>query len=114
MFRRFVFSSVGAIALLIVLGAPAEVHAQRMRGGFTRQMHPGFRNGFGPGFQGRFNPRFHRGPTNLRMSPAFFSNRPGFMSPRFNRQFVSPGFMPAVRPGSLVTPGVRPGMFPPF
>jgi len=32
MFRRFLFLSVGALALLVALAAPGQVHAQRMRG----------------------------------------------------------------------------------
>jgi len=34
MFRRFLFPSVGALALLVALAAPGQVHAQRMRGPF--------------------------------------------------------------------------------
>ncbi len=33
MFRRFLFLSVGALALLVALAAPGQVHAQGMRGG---------------------------------------------------------------------------------
>ena len=34
MFRRFLLPSVGALALLVALAAPGQVHAQRMRGPF--------------------------------------------------------------------------------
>ena len=64
MFRRFLFLSVGTLALLVVLEAPGQLHAQHMRGG----MHSGSRMGMTPGFQGRMDPRFNR----------------GFFSPRFN------------------------------
>jgi hypothetical protein len=33
MFRRFLFLGVGALALLVALAAPGQVHAQRLRGG---------------------------------------------------------------------------------
>ena len=81
MFRRFLFLIVGSLALLVVLEAPGQLHAQHMRGG----MHSGSRMGMTPGFRGRFEPRFNRG----FFSPGF--NR-GFFSPGFNRGFFSPRF----------------------
>jgi hypothetical protein len=85
MLRRFLFLSVGALALLVVLGAPGQLHAQRFRGGFPHGVHPGFRGGF--------DPRFNRG---------FFD--PRFNDPRFNRGFFDPRF----------SPGFVPGFFGPF
>jgi hypothetical protein len=38
MFRRFLFLSVGALALLVVLEAPGQLHAQRVRGGSPNGM----------------------------------------------------------------------------
>ena len=72
MFRRFVCLSVGALALLVVLGVPGQVHAQRMRGSFPNRVMPGFRGGFTPGFNrgfngGFFDPRFSPG-----FGPSFF------------------------------------------
>jgi hypothetical protein len=94
MLRRFVFLSVGALALVVVLGAPGQLHARPMRGGMMpRMVSPGFRSSTMPGMQRRFDPRFNRG-----FNPRF--NR-GF-GPRFNRGFnrgfsdprLSPGFRP--------------------
>src|SRR5438132_12752231 len=45
MFRRFLIPSVGALTLLVVLGAPGPVHAQRMRGSFSNRVMPGFGGG---------------------------------------------------------------------
>jgi hypothetical protein len=89
MFRRFLFPGLGALALLVALGTPAQVHAQRMHGGFPNRAMPGFRGGFGP--------RFHRG---------------FFFGPRFHRGFFTPGFGPGFTPG--FTPGFGPGFFRPF
>jgi hypothetical protein len=90
MLRQFLTLSVGALALLAVLGAPGQVHAQRMRGGgphmghsvFRGRMMPGFRRGFNHRFDRRFERRFdHR--FDRRM------NRGSFFDPRF-----VPGFGP--------------------
>jgi len=69
MLRRFLSLGVGALVLLVVLGAPGQVHAQRFRGGFR----PGFTPGFGamPGFRGRFMPGFNREFLGPRFSPGF-------------------------------------------
>src|SRR5207248_5741539 len=81
MFRRFLIQSVGASALVVMLGAPGQLHAQRVRGGLPSAPPPvnrmminrvaprnsavfnrGFftpglnRNAFTP-FTPRFNPR---------------------------------------------------------
>jgi hypothetical protein len=51
MLRRFLSVSVGALALLVVLGAPGRLHAQRFRGGFRGGFFdPRFSSGLGPGF----------------------------------------------------------------
>ena len=94
MFRRFLFLSVGAFALLAALGAPGQLHAQGMRGGFSLgvrpMVNPGFRGGM-------FDPRFNGGFFNSRF-------RGGMFDPRFNGGFFAPGF----------SPGFRPGFFRPF
>ena len=70
MLRRFLFHSVGALALLVVLEAPGQLHAQHMRGGM------GSRMGVMPGFRGGFDARFNRGFFDPRVTPGFF---PGFV-----------------------------------
>jgi hypothetical protein len=85
MLRRFLSIGVGALVLLVVLGAPGRLHAQRFRGGF--------RPGITPGFRGRFTPGFGR-------MPGF---RTGF-TPGFNREFFEPRF----------SPGLGPAFFRPF
>jgi hypothetical protein len=95
MFRRFLYLSVGALALVVVLGVPGQVHAQRMGAGFARGMQPSFRMGVMPGFRGGFNSPFNR---NFFFAPSFmprsgmgrfdrfedrFENR--FRSGRFDR-----------------------------
>jgi hypothetical protein len=95
MFRRFLYVSVGALVLVVMLGAPVQVHAQRMGAGFARGMQPGSRMGVMPGFQGGSNSRFNR---NFFIGPNFmpqsglgrfdrfedrFENR--FRSGRFDR-----------------------------
>jgi hypothetical protein len=108
MFRRFLLSA-GALALLVVLGAPGQLHAQPMRGGSPHMMHPGFQGGFRPGMHGGFDPRFHGG-FESRFHPGFFENRfhhgPGsmmFFDPRFNHGFLEPRVNPFF-----------PGFFRPF
>jgi hypothetical protein len=96
MLRRFLVFSVGAIALLVVLGAPGQLHAQRMRGSSPRMsprmVNPGFHGRFSPGFnRGMMDPRFNRG----MMDPRF--NR-GMFDPRFNRGMFDPRFSPGFRP----------------
>ena len=84
MLRRFVSLSVGALALLVVLGAPGQLHAQRFRGGFRPGFMPGFRGGLTPGFnrfgprrfdrfEDRFERRFGRGPFVSPFSPGLGS-----------------------------------------
>ena len=80
MLRRFLFLSVGGLALLVVLGAPGPLQAQRFRGGLPPAMgHPGFPGGVMPRFPGSFNPAFNRGFFfDPRFSPGF---GPGFFRP---------------------------------
>src|SRR5262245_19338405 len=97
MLRRFLLPGVGALALLVVLGAPGQVHAQRMRGGGPRMVMPGFRSGFMPGSRGMFfEPRFNHGFFDPRFNRMFFDPRfnRGFFNPRFNRMFFAPRFSP--------------------
>ena len=88
MLRRFLCLSVGALALLVVLGAPGQLHAQRMRGGMPRGGMPGFHSGGMPGFRGGFAPRFNG----------------GMFAPRFNGGMFAPSF----------NSGFGPGFFRPF
>ena len=71
MLRRFLVLSVGTLALLVALEAPAQVQAQHMGAG----MHSGSRMGMMSGFRGRTDPRFNRG---FFFTPGFF---PGFGFP---------------------------------
>ena len=89
MFRRFLLPGVGALALLVVLGAPGQVQAQRMRGGGPRMVMPGFRPGTMSGFMPRFHPGFVPGSRGMFFDPRF--NR-GFFNPGFNRMFFDPRF----------------------
>ena len=122
MLRRFLFLSVGALALLVVLQASGQLHAPHMRGGFPSGAHPGFRSGVMPGFRGGFDPRFNR---NFFFAPRFnprfsrgaldrfedrFENRFGSgrfdrfedrFESRFNRGFFDPRFSPGFFPGSV-------------
>src|SRR2546421_5568989 len=87
MFRRFVCLSVGALALMVVLGAPGQLHAQHMRGGFPHAMHPGF-HGMMPGFHGAM-PGF-RGGVDTPFNSLF--------TPGFARRFI----VPRLDPGGVV------------
>ena len=79
MLRRILVFSVGALALLVGLGAPGQVHAQHMREGFAGGMHPGFRRGFNSRFnRGFFDPRFDRFDRRFDR---------GSFDPRFDRRF---------------------------
>ena len=115
MLRRFLILGVGALALLAVLGAPGQVHAQRMRGFAFRGMTPGFRGGFTPGFRGLFRPGFRRGMFNRPFTPLFRGGRftPGFPGGTFSRSFNF-----RFNNGLFFDPrfnrGFRPGMFRPF
>ena len=98
MLRRFLSLSVGALVLLVVLGAPGQLHAQRFRGGFRPGFTPGFRPGFMPGFRPAFTPGFRGAFT-----PGF--NRFGIrrfdrFEDRFERRFNSPFFVTPFSPGS--------------
>jgi hypothetical protein len=110
MFPRFLSLGVGALALLVVLGAPGQVHAQRGRGG-----HPGFhgpvmsgsRGGFFPGmgmnhgfFQPGFNSGFNRNSFTPRFNSGFNRNFDLRFDPRFNGGLPDPrintGFRPSI------------------
>jgi hypothetical protein len=105
MLRRFLFLSVGALALLVVLWAPGQLHAQHVRGGFPHAVHSGFHRGFRPGFhRGVFGPPFGPGPRRIfdtrfgrldRFEDRFerrFDR--GFLDPRFRRELFDPRFSP--------------------
>jgi hypothetical protein len=114
MFRRFLFLSVGTLALLVALEAPGQLHAQGMRGGvhpgFRMGMMPGFRMGMTPGFRGTLHSRFNRGFFNPRFDSRFglgrfdrFEDRLQGRFPfsrfdrfedRANRAFFNPFFAP--------------------
>jgi hypothetical protein len=107
MLRRCLFLSVGALALLVVLGAPGQLHAQRFRGSFPHMVTPGSRTTFRPSFPARFDPRFNRGMFDPRFNRGMFDPRfnRGFFDPRFNRGFFfDPRF----------SSGFSPGFFRPF
>jgi hypothetical protein len=92
MLRRFLSVGVGALALLVVLGGPGQLHAQRFRGGFRPGFTPGFRGGFTPGFRGRFDPRFNR--FDRRFGFGRFDRFEDRFERRFNRGFFDPRFSP--------------------
>ena len=110
MLPRFLSIGIGALALLVVLGAPNQVHAQRGRGGVPHGGHPGFNNRMMPGFHhgvfGRpfgpgpriFDPRFNRFGfgrfdrfedrlERLGFAPGFIGSFPGFAFPGFASPF---------------------------
>lgn len=114
MFRRVLFPSLGALALLVALGAPGQVHAQRMRGGSTNRVMSGFRSTLRPVFPGRINPGFNRGMLNRGFNRGMVNrgmvNRGTFNRGMFNRgmfdrgfglnrAFFNPGFRPSFTPG---------------
>ena len=92
MLRRFLSLSVGALALLAVLGAPGQAHAQRMHGG-----HPVFRGRMMPGYRGGFDHHFDRRFFDRRFDRRFdrFEDR---FEDRFNRGFFGPRFIPGFGP----------------
>jgi hypothetical protein len=93
MLRRSLFVGVGALALVAGLGAPGQLHARPMRGGFPNGARPGFRSGAMPGFRGgMFTPGLNR----------------GMFAPGFNRGAFTPG----LNRGTF-TPGLNRGMFAP-
>jgi hypothetical protein len=117
MFRRFLFLTVGALALLVVLQAPGQLHAQHVRGG----MHSGSRMGMTPGFRGRFDPRFNRGFFSPRFTPGFSLGRFERFEDRFGNRFPLGRFdrfedrvENRLNRGLFFTPGFFPGAVFPF
>jgi hypothetical protein len=109
MFRRFLVLGVGTLALLVALGAPGQLHAQRFRGGVPHGVHPGFRGGFNPRFnRGFFVPRFNQGFFDPRFNRGFF------FDPRFNRGFFDPRFNHGFFFDPRFSPAFVPGFFGPF
>jgi hypothetical protein len=117
MLRRLVFMSIGTLALLVVLEAPGQLHAQHMRGA----IHSGSRMGMTPGFRGRMDPRFSRGFFNPRFDSRFglgrfdrFEGRFGNRSPfgRFDR--FEDRVENRLNRGLFFTPGFFPGSVFPF
>src|ERR1043165_6367662 len=127
MFRKFMYLSVGTLALLLALGAPSQLHAQH-RGGGMRGSTPSMRGSASmrnqssfrgasmsrPRFDPRFNPgfdhhmfdhRFNRGFDDRRFDNHFNN---GFFDPRFHH---GPG--PVQVPNSPSSPGFRPSFFRP-
>jgi hypothetical protein len=131
MFRRFLFlgrslgraavPSVGALALLVALGAPGQLHAQgmMMRGGNRMAMPtmgsgmstfrgaglpgspggamPSFRGGVMPGFRGGFNSGTNRGMFDRGINRGTFDRGMfdrGMSDPRINRGFGDGFFRP--------------------
>ena len=127
MLPRFLCLGIGALALLVVLGSPNQVHAQRGRGGAPHMAHPGFHgpmvSGFHgprmPGFQNRMMPGFHHGVFGRPFGPGPRTFNPGFrrfdrfedrferrfdrfedrFEREFNRRSVLPHFNPGFFPG---------------
>jgi hypothetical protein len=119
MLRQLLFLGIGVCALLGMLGAPGQLHAQGSRGGFRQGMQPrvnpnmrhGFTPGFGsPRFNGRsFDPRRNRmrfdrfedrfesrfGPRRFDRLEDRFENRFRFerFDPRFRGGFFAPRFL---------------------
>jgi hypothetical protein len=111
MIRQFLCLGGGALALAIVLGAPGQVRAQHMRGGFSHGMNPVFHGMFMPGFHPAM-PGFN----GMMFMPGFRGTTPGF-NRTFNRGFVLPNFGPRFvdpRFGGGFTPGFTPGFGPGF
>ena len=113
MLRRFLTLSVGVFALLLLLGTPGQLHAQRMmRGGSPRMVRPmpGFNRGmrFDPRFHhGAFDPRFHRGTFDPRFHHGMFDPRfhHGRFDPRFHRGTFDPFFFsPRIVPFRFFSP----------
>jgi hypothetical protein len=93
MLRRFLSLSFGTLALLLVLGAPGQVHAQHIRGAMPHGGHPVFRGRMTPGFRGGFDRRFDR-----RFFEPRFDRRFDRFEDRFNRGFFDPRFTPGFGP----------------
>ncbi len=109
MFRRFMVLGIGVLALIGVLAAPGQVHAQRGRGGSARGVNPAMQarvnRGFNPAMmQPRVNPNARRtfipgfGFTpGFGFAPGFgftpnFGFTPFGFTPGFNRGFFEPRF----------------------
>ena len=76
MLRQFLFLSVGGLALMVVLGAPGQLHAQHFRASLPPAIQSGFRSVVMPRFRVGVNPGFNRGffdpHFNMGFSPVFF------------------------------------------
>ena len=123
MLRRFLFLSIGSLALLVMLGAPSQLHAQRFRASLPPAIQPGFRGvvtprfpiGVNPAFnRGAFIPSFNRGVFVPSFNRGFFvpSFNRGFFVPSFNRGFFDPRFNMGFSPG--LNMGFSPLFFRPF
>jgi len=100
MLPRFLSLGVGAVALMVLLAAPNQVHAQRGRGGVPHGGHPGFNNRMMPGFHhGVFGRPFGPGPRTF--DPRF--RRFDRFEDRFERRFDRGFFVP-------LYPGNRPNL----
>ena len=116
MLPRFLSFGSGVLALLVVLGAPNQVHAQRGRGGAPHVVHPGFQNRMVPGFQNRMMPGFHHGVFGRPFGPGPRTFNPGFRRfDRFERLFdrFEDRFERGFNCGSFL-PHFNPGFFPGF
>ena len=106
MLRRFVSLGAGALALLVVLGAPRQVHAQHRHGGGPHGVRPVVHGGMRtPGFRRGFDPRFDHRFFDRRFDPRFnrrFDRRFDRFEDRFenrsNRGFFGPLFVPGFGP----------------
>ena len=107
MLPRFLSLGIGALALLVVLGAPNQIHAQHGRGGAPHMVHPGFQNRMMPGFHhGVFGRPFGPGPRTF--NPGFrrfdrfedrFERRFDRFEDRFEREFNRRSVLPHFNPG---------------
>ena len=112
MVRRLLFLGVGAVVLLVALGAPGRLQAQHLGGGMPHGMAahfrggimpgspggmmPGSRGGFMPGSRGGFDHGFPHGGPGPRIIPGMFEPRSngGMFDRRFNPGFRSEFFPP--------------------
>ena len=110
MLPRFLSLGVGALALMVLLGAPNQVHAQRGRGGvphgghagFNSRMMHGFHHGvfghpFGPGPR-TFDPRFRRFDRFEDRFERRFDRFEDHFERRFDRGLLVPHFIPGFGP----------------
>jgi len=110
MLPRFLSLGIGALALLAVLGAPNQVHAQHGRGGVPHGVHSGFHSRMMPGFHhgvfGRpfgpgprtFDPRFRRFDRFEDLFERRFDRNEDRFERRFDRGFLVPRFIPGFGP----------------